>query len=426
MNRRKFLQHTSRSTITGSLLLALNSARREFLVDVQEAPLQTESGIDFERLRQEFSLDPEITYLNHASIGAIPLAVQKSRVRYLELCEANPWLYMWGGGWDEPRESTRKKCAQLLHCDPQELVFSHNTTELFNTLANGLPMRPDDEVLFSTMNHAGASIAFEYAAARRGYKVRRFEFPIEQAAELTSDRVAEIYRKQISPATRLLVFPHIDNKIGIRYPVKQMVEIARDQGVEFIAVDGAQSAGAIEVDVRQMGVDVYSTSGHKWLGAPKGTGLGVVTHQMQTQLDPKWVTWGQKAWQGTARIYEDYGTRNLAEVLTIGDAVDFHSKVDFEHRENRVREIREHIQNRVSATKTLKFRSPQMHKHGSAVVSIELESAQANQVAKRLFDKHEIVVRPFQTAKQNAIRVSPNVYSTFKEIDKLLDILITL
>jgi len=104
-----------------------------------------------------YLLSPDVLYLNHASIGTIPRAVHEARVRYLTLCESNPHLYMWGEAWVAPKEAVRSKGAALLNCTPQEIAVTHNTTEGFNLLALGLDLGAGDEVLFSSLNHGGAS-----------------------------------------------------------------------------------------------------------------------------------------------------------------------------------------------------------------------------------------------------------------------------
>jgi len=93
--------------------------------------------------------------------------------------------------------------------------------------------------------------------------------------------------------------------------------------VEFVAVDGAQTAGMLPLDLAASGVDFYSTSGHKWIQAPKGTGLLYVRREVRENVAPMWMTWGQARWEGTVRVLEDYGTRNLAEILVLGDAIAF-------------------------------------------------------------------------------------------------------
>ena len=422
LSRRKFLSTAGRSTAaTGAAALLLKTSNL-FAQQLEEAPTAIDR-IDVSKLRSQYSLGKEVVYLNHASIGAIPIPVQNARAEYLKICESNPWLYTWGGAWDEGREQTRGQIAKLIGCSESEVALTHNTTEFFNTLAHGLPFEPGDEVLFSSLNHSGASVAFEHMADVRKYKVREFEFPMDNVTELTSERVVELYAAQIRPETKLLVFPHIDNTIGLRHPVKQIAAMARKAGVSFVAVDAAQSVGTIDVNVRELGVDAYSTSPHKWLGAPKGLGLAYVSKSLQETLRPMWVTWGQKSWSESARKYEDYGTRNLAEVLALGNAITFHTALDQSLREKRLQEIWQHTKTRAEAHNQTRFNSPAEFPVGSPVISIEVMNADCNQLAKSLFRDHQIVVRPFKIGKQETIRISPNIYTSTAEIDQFFDIL---
>ena len=422
LSRRKFLSTAGRSTAaTGAAALLLKTSDL-FSQQIDEKPLVVRDRVDVAKLRSQYSIGRNVVYLNHASIGAIPIPVQKARAEYLQICESNPWLYTWGGAWNEPREQTRTQIAKLIGCSDTEVAFTHNTTEFFNTLAHGLPFQPGDEVLFSSLNHSGASVAFEHMAAVRNFKVRRFEFPMDNVNELTPEKVVELHAAQIRPETKLLVFPHIDNTIGLRHPVQQIAKMARKAGVKFVAVDAAQSVGTIEVNVRELGVDAYSTSPHKWLGAPKGLGLAYVSEALQQTLRPMWVTWGQKSWSESARKYEDYGTRNLAEVLALGNAVTFHTAIKQEMREKRLQEIWQHTKTRAENCKLTRFNSPNDFAVGSPVISIEIKNADCNQLAKALFRDHQIVVRPFKIGKKNAIRISPNVYTTTAEIDRFFTV----
>lgn len=138
--RRTFLKQAGVG-LAAPLMAQLFGIRRAVAEELSQ-PQADDVPTMFARLRELYLLDPEVTYLNHASIGTIPRAVQVARQRYLELCETNPWLHMWGGAWEEPREEVRRKAARLLRCTPEEITFSHNTTETFNLLAGGVAPGP--------------------------------------------------------------------------------------------------------------------------------------------------------------------------------------------------------------------------------------------------------------------------------------------
>jgi cysteine desulfurase/selenocysteine lyase len=382
-----------------------------------------DNGLHPQTVRQEYVLAPDVLYLNHASIGTVPTAVLEALRGYLELCETNPWLYIWSNPWQEPREEVRRKAARLLRCSPGELAITHNTTEGFNVLAQGLPIGPGDEVLFSSLNHAGASVCWHHLARTRGFRVRSFDFPIRDVPVMTLEDVLEVHDRAISPATRVLVFPHIDNIVGLRHPIKEMTRMARARGVEFVAVDGAQSAGMIPIDLDQSGVDFFATSPHKWIQSPKGLGLFYVRKDLRDSLRPMWVTWGQQRWAGTARIFEDYGTRDLPEVLALGDALTFQETLGESRKVARYRAMWEDAIGRARASADLEWRSPTSWDLAGSLVSLSRRDASSQELSLRLYRDHGVVVRAFQLPDLDALRVSPNVVMSDEDLDRFFFLL---
>jgi len=374
-------------------------------------------------LRGRYFLDPRITYLNHASIGTVPESVHAAGMRYREICEENPWLYMWGGAWEEPREEVRNKAARLLGCKAEEVSINHNTTEGLNLFAQGLPLGSGDEVLFSSLNHPGASVCWEHFAPMRGFSVRRFDFPVSDVTGMSAEDVVRIHEGQIRDETRVLVFPHIDNIVGLRHPMAELTTMAKSNGVEFVLVDGAQTAGMIPFGVRSSGVDGFFTSPHKWIQSPKGLGLLYVPKALQERLPAMWVTWGKARWSDTARKYEDYGTRDLPEVLSLGDALDFQAALGEGRKVARYRELFQRFHDAVEAAPGVRWRSPRSWDMGGILMAIQLTKGNASEISEGLFRDHGIVVRPFPDPGLNSLRVSPNLMNSEEEMERLLTLL---
>lgn len=413
-DRRAFLRRVS----AGAAAAALLDARSLFADDVAAVGARTR----FDRLAEEYLLARDVLYLNHGSIGTIPRAVHAARQRYLDLCETNPWLYMWGDAWTEPREEVRARAAALLRCQPAEVAFTHNTTEGFNLLAQGLRLEPGDEVLFSTLNHPGASNPWTHFAAARGYTVRRFDIPLAAVPALTVDELVDLHVRQISERTRVLVIPHVDNTAGVRHPLREIAAAARARGVAYVAVDGAQALGMLPVDVTAADIDVYAASPHKWLQAPKGLGLLYVRAAVQPAIRPMWVSSGQGQGRGTARIFEDYGTRNLAEVLTLGDAIAFQQALGEEAKLARHRAMRDRLLEATDASPHLRWHSPRDPALFSSVLLMEVVGRPSGPLFDRLYREHGVVFRAFRTPEVDAARISPNVQTTDAEIDRFLDL----
>jgi selenocysteine lyase/cysteine desulfurase len=425
-SRRSFLAAlggASAASLLPGFLRAENAVNRE-LLRISAAPALPGPA----ELRELYLLGPEVVYLNHASIGTMPRAVRDARDRYVDLCETNPWLYMWSGAWEEGRASARASVASLMGASPERVALTHNTTEGFNVLAGGLepggrPLGPGDEVLFSSLNHDGASIAWRHEADRRGFRVRAFDFPHGDAPGLSAEEVAELHLREIRPETRVLVFPHVDNVVGIRHPLAALGEGAHDRGVEVVAVDGAQTVGMLPLDVEGSGVDAYAGSPHKWVQSPKGLGVLWLSPELQSHLRPLWVTWGQERWEGTIRVFEDYGTRNLPEVLALGDAADFQQALGPTEKVRRLRRLHGRLRERVEGSGRLEWRSPRRWEDGASLVAVHVRDREAPSVARWLYRQAGVVVRPFTGDDTNHLRVSPNIMTSEDEIDRFVTLL---
>lgn len=417
-NRRQFLKGTAAA---GAALFA---AQRGFAEQLARLDLPGQAAGDFRRLRGEYLLDKNLIYLNHGSIGTVPRVIHEAHARYLRVCESNPWLYMWGDGWSEPLEEARKRAAWQLRCATDEVAFTHNTTEAFNLLAHGLPLGPGDEVVFSSLNHPTATGAWHHMAAQRGFAVKPFDFPVTGVPLLSPARIVEIYAARITPRTRVLVIPHIDNTVGVRYPVAAMVRMAREKGVEFVAVDGAQAIGTIPVDVPATGAEIYATSPHKWLQAPKGTGLLYVRKDVQDLLRPMWVSSGRRK-TSSARDYEDYNTRDIAIVLALGDAIAFQAQFPPEAREARLRELWAFTRTQADKAGVM-WRSPNDWEVSSAVMAVDSPGMDSRELEKRLYHDHSVVTRGFRTLGLNSIRLTPNVFTREEEIARYFELASTI
>ena len=418
-SRRGFLKATGLGL--SALVLGLKAARQSFAEEVEGLGAATP---DFAGLSSHYSLGDGVSYLNHASIGTIAKPVQASHRRYLELCESNPWLHMWGEAWKEPLESVRAQAAAFIGCEPQDVSFSHNTTEVFNLLAHGLPLGEGDEVLFSSLNHSGASVCWSHVGEQRGFTVRRFDFPVMDAASMSEADVVACHLEAIRPETKVLALPHVDNLLGIRHPLRALADGARDRGVEFIVVDAAQSVGMLPLDVGALGVDAYATSAHKWIQGPKGLGVAYLRPDLQERLRPMWVTWGQRLWTDSVRRFEDYGTRNLAEVLALGDAMTFQDQLGAERVESHHRRLHAAARTRVDAEPSLTWQSPATWELGSAIYSIGVDGRPSSELFRELFETHGLVFRPFEVQGLNAVRFSPNTLNTESELMLAFDRLV--
>ena len=231
-SRRAFVRAFATSAAAAPLLLHVDA--------IEDAFARATDGLagavlDPRALRERYMVAGHLTYLNHASIGTVPRAVHAARVDLQEVCEGNPWLYIFGGGWEAAREDVRARSAAFMGCRAGDVAITHNTTEGFNVLARGLPLGPGDEVLFASVNHDGASVCWRHVAPDRGFSVRTFTFPVAETEGMSDADVVELYAEQLRPETKVLVFPHIDNMVGLRHPLRALTAMA--QALRALSVD---------------------------------------------------------------------------------------------------------------------------------------------------------------------------------------------
>jgi len=422
-SRRGFLRAISAGAVGGAVLGRAQALDAAIAGAIGGLQFRADDPTAVRRLKEQYFLSSDLIYLNHASIGTAPRPVVDAHAGYLALCESHPSLYVWGSVWREVTERVRTQAAALLRCAADDLAITHNTTEGFNILAHGLPLGPGDEILFSSINHSGAAVPWDVLALDRGFSVRRFDFPVDRGAELTTDEVVALHVDAIQPETRVLVFPHVDNMIGLRHPINEIATAAKARGVEFVFVDGAQSVGMIPVDLSGSVVDAYAMSPHKWLQSPKGLGLFYVSEALRPRLPRMWHKTAARGMDGTARDYEDYSTRAWPAVVALGDALDFQDALGEGEKNRRYESLWGRLLTRVDAEPKLVWRSPREWPLSSVIMAVEVRGASAPGLGTELLDSVGGVVRAFG-GSLNALRVSPNLMTTEEELDRFMDALV--
>lgn len=417
-SRRAFLQRAATGAFgagAASSLLALSARAASQVQDALEGSRVGVPG----RLRDQYDLEPHLHYFNHASIGTVPRVVREAYASYLKTCESNPWLHVWKDAWKPLVERVYGRVAAALGVERDEIALTRSTTEGFNILAQGLPLGNGDEVLFSSLNHIGASQCWHHQAGPRGFTVRQFSFPIREVSSLSAADVVRIHQEQIRAETRVLVLPHVDNLIDLRHPLRELAAMAHANGVEYVAVDAAQSVGMFPLDVSATGVDFFASSAHKWWQAPKELGVLYVARRWLDVLRPMIVTWGQTTWRGTARIHSDHGTHDWARVLALGHALDFQEQLGADQKERHLRARFDESRQRVEATAGWHWRSPNTWDLGASLYAIEIDGQQSTVLHERLWKNHRAVFRAFFLPELNSIRISPNLVHEPAELEWL-------
>ena len=370
----------------------------------------------WESVKQQFVFAPGLTYFNNASLGASPLPVEKATENYIKTLDGFPSKYMWGG-WNDQKEEVREKVAKLLSVSNEEIALIHNTTEGMNLIARSFDLQPGDEVILANHEHASGTIPWEVWQETKGVKLVRPELPI---LPKNVEEMVAVYEQAITSKTRIISMCHIVNTNGMILPVKEVSEMAHKKGI-LVAVDGAQAAGMLQIDLHDLGCDFYAVSSHKWLFSPKGVGIFYAKSESQHHLKPLMVARGHN--DKSIRRLENYNTRNLPEVLGLGAAIDFINNIGQNKVQQRSYELKEYFRSKIEDNPKFKLKTPAPNDLSGAIQVVEVVGKPVREVKKQLYDDFGIDCRPMSSFGLNALRISFAIYITKKDIDYLVEAL---
>jgi isopenicillin-N epimerase len=273
-------------------------------------------------LAHHWTLDPEITFLNHGSFGACPKPVLARQAELRAQLEREPVRFFNREG-PPLYEAAREAVGRFVGADARDLAFVPNVTTAINSVLRSLPLSPGDELVVSTHQYNAVRNAVEYVAAERGAKlvVAHVPFPVASPVE-----VAEAWLEQVNERTRLVVLDHVTSQTGLVQPLERLLRELDARGVDTL-VDGAHAPGMLPLDVRALAPAYYTGNCHKWLCAPKGAGFIYVRPDLQDSVRPANISHGANSGKrGNERFRLEFdwiGTGDPTAQLCVPTAIEF-------------------------------------------------------------------------------------------------------
>jgi len=372
-----------------------------------------ESGF-WARVRKEFLLNPSLVHLNTGTLGATPRGVLDAISAWMYELEGDPASNVFGAMGNK-MEEVRGKAAEFLGARLEEIVLTENTTSGMNAVAQGLSsiLRPGDEVLTTHHEHPGGSICWEYLVKHQGVKLVQIPMP---APAKDKSQILQLISDHITPRTRVCSFSHVETITGLQMPLAEIAAITRPREI-LLVCDGAQAPGMLRIDVKALGVDTYASSSHKWMLAPKGSGLLYIRKEAQERIQPLVLSTGYNAYTAAS------GTRNVAQILGHGLTMDFHNAIGRDRVEARCRALSNHLRRRLGEISALKLLTPTQDELSSGIATFALRTGKNQQIYERLHSKHDILVKVVPKPEYNALRFSTHVYNREEDLDRTADVL---
>jgi isopenicillin-N epimerase len=393
------------STLTGRSLNGLRNA----LVG-----LDTADEKYWQLVKEQFPLRPGLILMNAANLCPSPYPVIDAVSRLTGDVDADA-SFQNRAKFGELRETGRNLLAAYLGADPGEIAITRNTSEGNNTVINGLTLGSGDEVVIWDQNHPTNNVSWDVRAERYGFTVVRASTP---PAPRSGEELVQAFAQKLNSRTRVLSFSHVSNTTGVGVPAKELCSMARDRGV-LTLVDGAQTFGAVRVDVHDIGCDFYTGSSHKWFVGPKEAGLLYVRRDQVADLWPSNVGVG---WEGAlekgAQKFDNLGQRDDAAVAAMGTAAEFHQTIGIEVVDARVRALAARMKDAVSERfPEVRFVTPLDPRLSAGVVIFALPGVAARNLFEALYREQHIGC----TAMGEGLRFSPHIYNTMEEVDRVVE-----
>jgi isopenicillin-N epimerase len=365
-------------------------------------------------IRKKFLIPRDEVYLNNGTVGSSPAPVLQAvfdGYNTLEkMADVDPEDYpIWGyAAWNQFRDPL----AAFVGCARDNLALVRNSTEANSYLANGIDMKPGDEVLMTDQEHPGGEHPWNLKAKRYGIVVKKVALP---KPVHDANQVLTLFNDAITDRTRVIFFSHITTVTGVVLPAKELCALARTKGI-LSFVDGAHVTGMMRLNVTDLGCDAYSSSPHKWLQAPKGTGFLYIRDDVMDRIWNTIVTEGWDEPKLKAERFQRIGSSNVPSLWGLKAGIEFASSIGIDKIESRHRELCDYILAEMMKRGAESWTSPDPALR-CAIATVNVPPIKKTDLETWLWQKHKIRIRGGDPSK---LRLSTPYYLQRKDIDRYL------
>ena len=368
----------------------------------------------WEAVRAQFVMAPGLAVMNAANLCPAPAPVIATLQRETEHVDRDPSPQN-RARLSPAREATRRALASFLRVTPEEIVITRNTSESNNLVSNGLDLKPGDDVVLFSDNHPSNNQAWIEKGKRFGFTVRVVD---QKNPHPGADYYVEAFTRAMTPRTRVLAFTHVTNTVGDLFPAKELCAAARAREV-LTLVDGAQTFGWMDVNLRDIDPDFYSGSAHKWPCGARECGVLFVNARVHDRIVPS----SYSAYPGAAGIsrrLEAFGQRDEATMIALAEALAFQEKIGRRAIQQRSADLAAQFAEGAARLPGFRLFTSTDRTRRGPVVTFEPGSLDRTKLVAALYERDRIGLATGGGAGRSGVRVSPHIYNTAAEIDRLL------
>jgi len=365
-------------------------------------------------VKRQFPLRDGLIYMNAANVCPASRPVMDRHLEYLRDFHADP-SFQNRDKYEPQAERTRGKLAALLAVTADEIAMTRNTSEGTNIVVRGIDLKAGDEILITDHNHPSNNDSWKVRARRDGLVVRSLPVPVPAASR---QELIDAFAKAISPKTKVVAITHVTNTAGLMFPAAEIAALAARAGA-WLHLDGAQTMGALDVNLREIGCDSYAGSAHKWLMGPLEAGVLYVRAARIAQVWPSIVTAGWSDKLVGARKLEVFGQRDNPRLVALEAAVDFLNLIGMKHVEARLRSIVTALKQELVQIPGVKLKTNLEPELCGGVVKFDLAGKAPKDAYDALWRKHQVGMANTASGDTRGLRLSPHIYNSMDEVRRV-------
>ena len=363
------------------------------------------------RVRSGYRLKPDYINLENGYYCHMPEETLENFIHHVREVNYQASFYMRTNQWDNKR-AVGARLAELLDCSPEEVIITRNTTESLDTIIGGFPWKKGDESIMAEQDYGAMQNMFKLQEDRHGIVNKVVSVPNHPKSD---EEIVDIYAKAITPKTRLLMVCHMINITGHILPVRKICDMAHSKGVE-VMVDGAHAFAHFNFSIQDLDCDYYGCSLHKWLSTPLGAGLLYVRKKNIPQIWPMFADGPHRKEDDIWRLNHT-GTHPVHTDLGILNAIEYYERLGRDRKEARLRYLQNYWADKARKIPNVVVNTPVERHRSCGIGNVGLSNMKPHEMAERLMKDHRIWTVAIDGAGVHGCRISPNVYTTTRELD---------
>lgn len=418
MNKRSFLKNLALTGIASTASFKALSKTIDSYSHIPAAALAKDENF-WMKIREGYRLKPDYINLENGYYCFIPQQTLENYINHIREINYQGSWYFRTVQWDN-KDKVVAKLAKHFGGTPEEVAITRNATESLDIIISGYPWKKGDEAIYAEQDYGSIKNMFELASRRHNTVNRIVNIPNHPESD---EEIVKIYEDAITPNTKLMMVSHMINITGQILPVKKIIDMAHSHGVE-VMLDGAHCIAHFDFKIDETGCDYYACSLHKWLSVPLGAGLLFVKKDKISKIWPLLAPYELD--QITVKNISHIGTEPVATTLAINDALDYYHMVGAKRKEERLRYLQHYWTDQVRDIPGINVNTPKDPARSCGIANVGLDRMKPAELANALLDQFGIYTVAIDGHGVHGCRITPNIYTTPRELDAFVTALKTL